>query len=447
MNKWVRITANIGMVVVVLLVVPFFIPMQSYINQAEAIASQKLGVPVKIKSLHLAFFPTPRINAGGIVIGKDNELSIETVSVVPAIFSLLSDVKVISQVRVIQPVVKKSALDILAAYSSQNSGSAAPSPVSVRHIVLNGAKLEWPGLTLPEIDADITLVEANKSQGAQIETTDGKIKLNLTTKGIQQQITLIADKWTVPVGLPLLIDKLQMDMTLNGSKLLINKINADLYQGKIDGNAQLDWAKGWRASGKINVAKLDISKPTSMVSKSTRVTGSLSGNGDFSAIAKEPAQLTDRIGADFHFKVDHGVIYGLDLVKAASLFLKSGQKGGDTEFEELSGLLHIAGRQYELRDLKVVSGLIAADGGLKILPSKQLDGVVNVEIKNSVSLAAIPLQISGTLDNPVVLPTKAAMAGAVAGTAVLGPGVGTSLGVKAGSAVDKIKGLFGGDKK
>jgi hypothetical protein len=95
----------------------------------------------------------------------------------------------------------------------------------------------------------------------------------------------------------------------------------------------------------------------------------------------------------------------------------------------------------------VSSGLIAADGGVKILPSKQLDGVVNVEIKHSVSLAAIPLQVSGTLDNPVVFPTKAAMAGAVAGTAVLGPGVGTSLGVKAGSAMDKIKGLFGGDSK
>ncbi len=40
----------------------------------------------------------------------------------------------------------------------------------------------------------------------------------------------------------------------------------------------------------------------------------------------------------------------------------------------------------------------------------------------------------------------AAIAGAVAGTAVLGPGVGTSLGVKAGSAVSKIKDLFGSNK-
>jgi len=58
---------------------------------------------------------------------------------------------------------------------------------------------------------------------------------------------------------------------------------------------------------------------------------------------------------------------------------------------------------------------------------------------------AIPVEVSGTVASPLVYPSKAAIAGAVAGTTLLGPGVGTSLGIKAGGAVDKIKGLFGGD--
>ncbi|HAJ72183.1 MAG TPA: AsmA family protein, partial [Methylophilaceae bacterium] len=56
-----------------------------------------------------------------------------------------------------------------------------------------------------------------------------------------------------------------------------------------------------------------------------------------------------------------------------------------------------------------------------------------------------PLNVSGTLDHPVVLPSNAALAGAAVGTAVLGPGVGTSLGIKASKGLDKLKGLFGGD--
>ncbi len=61
-------------------------------------------------------------------------------------------------------------------------------------------------------------------------------------------------------------------------------------------------------------------------------------------------------------------------------------------------------------------------------------------------LTEIPLIVSGTVNQPVVYPSKAAIAGAIAGTAVLGPGVGTSVGIKAAGALDKVKGLFGDEK-
>jgi hypothetical protein len=79
---------------------------------------------------------------------------------------------------------------------------------------------------------------------------------------------------------------------------------------------------------------------------------------------------------------------------------------------------------------------------VKIKPNKALDGDITVDVKNSMGLAEIPLEVSGTVSDPVVLPNTAAVAGAIAGTAVLGP-AGTGLGMKAGSAMDKLKGLFG----
>ena len=57
------------------------------------------------------------------------------------------------------------------------------------------------------------------------------------------------------------------------------------------------------------------------------------------------------------------------------------------------------------------------------------------------------MQISGTLDDPVVMPTKAAMAGAAAGAVVGGP-IGAGLGIKAAEGVESLrKGLFGGDEE
>ncbi|HLD09485.1 MAG TPA: AsmA-like C-terminal region-containing protein, partial [Methylophilaceae bacterium] len=268
----------------------------------------------------------------------------------------------------------------------------------------------------------------------------------LIPKDDQQLITLVADKWTLPAGPPLLIDRLRMDMVLTEGKLDIHKIDADLYGGKLSGDAKLTWGKVYKVTGKLNVDNLAVREPASIMSKSTRVSGQLFGNGNFNATSKEAGQLADGLHADIKFKVVDGVLYGFDLAKAPAMLLSRGQMGGETKFDEFSGLLGVAGKQYQFHNLKIHSGLMAAKGAVKISPDKTLDGVVEVEVKNSMNLTGIPLQVSGTLDKPMVFPTKAAIAGAVAGTAILGPGVGTSMGIKAGSTVDKIKGLFGGDK-
>ncbi|MNC99072.1 hypothetical protein D3C83_172330 [compost metagenome] len=70
-----------------------------------------------------------------------------------------------------------------------------------------------------------------------------------------------------------------------------------------------------------------------------------------------------------------------------------------------------------------------------------MSGRINAQVKIAqVAAAEVPLNVSGTVDSPVVVPTGAAVAGAAAGTAILGPGVGTSVGVKIGNWAD---GLFG----
>ncbi|HEY8085593.1 MAG TPA: AsmA family protein, partial [Methylophilaceae bacterium] len=83
-----------------------------------------------------------------------------------------------------------------------------------------------------------------------------------------------------------------------------------------------------------------------------------------------------------------------------------------------------------------------ANGNLQISPAKQLDGRLNVTIKKSADIVTIPLNVTGTLDDPTILPNKSALAGAAIGTAIAGP-LGTGIGVKAGSAISN---LFGGKK-
>lgn len=434
-----------AVVIGLLFVLPFLIPMQAYLHEAEKIASQKLGAPVTIDSAHLYFLPSPRVVASGIAVGEHHELKVESLVIIPTIGSLLSATKIID-LTISKPVVNKAALEIVSALTAKNTESGEAAAVNIRHIEVDELQLVWPDVKFPVTNVEVMLTDANKLQSALIETIDGKLKADVTPEGDGHLIVASADKWTLPAGLPLLIDKAKVEMHLKGSRLEMPNIDVALYQGKLTGNAALSWEKSWRANGKLKVESLSVKEPTSMVSKSTYLSGHLFGNGNFSASAKEAGQLMDRLRVDFRFNVKKGVLHGVDLVKAASLLLKQGQRGGETEFEEFSGLLNVSGKQYHLRELKISSGLLAANGQIKISSKKELNGTVEVEVKRSVSLAAIPLEVSGTVSNPVVLPSKAALAGAVAGTAVLGPGVGTGLGVKAGGALDKLKGLFGDEK-
>ena len=320
------------------------------------------------------------------------------------------------------------------------------SSVIIHHITIDAAQFDWPDTKIPVINIEANMAADNHLDYAILETVDKKLRAEIAPKEAKYLIQINAKNWTLPVGLPLQIDSAKLEGDLNDNKLTFSSIDTALYGGKLTGDAVLNWGKDWRANGKLKVDHLSVKEPSSMVSKSVYLSGNLFGNGNFSANAKNAGQLADNLRADFRFKVNGGVLHGLDLVKAASLLIKQGQRGGETEFNEFSGLLNVSGKQYHLRDMKISSGLLAATGQVKIKPNKTLDGAVQVEVKRSVSLAAIPLEVSGTLSNPVVLPSKAALAGAIAGTAILGPGVGTSLGIKAGSAVDKIKGLFGSKK-
>lgn len=424
-----------------LLLAPLLVPMESYLRQLEEVATDKLGAPVRIKALHLAVLPSPRINIREIAIGKDVEIQVAQVAAILDVTTMFKSVRVISRLDIGHPVIKKSAIDLLTPLLAQKSDGGSPQ-VAIRRIVVHDAQLEWPGMMLPSFDADIAMSDDFKMQEASIRSTDGKVTVDATPKGEGYVASINAREWTLPAGMPVRLDALQADMVYTGQTLNVPSIAATLYGGKLDASAHLDWKKNWQLGGKFKTDAIELKDASQLLTRSISVSGQISGSGSFSSTAKEPEKLADKLRLDYIFNVKKGVLHGMDLAKAASLFVKQREQGGQTEFDQLSGKLHTVGKQIELHDMKVASGLLEASGQVKITPAKVLDGLVDVELKKGLAMVTVPLKVSGTVDAPEVMPTKAAIAGAAAGTAMLGP-MGTSIGMKAGSALDK---LFGGKK-
>lgn len=440
--KFKKTFLAIFVVFVVLAVVPFLMPMGAYVARIEQAASQKLGVPVKIESLHFAVLPTPRANISGLVVGNNEDIRVADVAAVLDVTTLLNDVRVISKLDIDEPVLKESAIALLGTIAAQQGESTGPAPVELRRIVVDDARIDMKGMNLPAMDADIDLAAGGKLGKAMLTSSEGNLTIDLTPKDAGYAAAIKAEKWTPPVGPKLVFDTLTANLEYAGSTLKFPQVEAVLYRGSLTASGSLDWTKNWHLSGNFKTNGIELGDATKLFTRAVKVTGRITGDGKFSSSANEPGKLADAIALDYKFSVNDGVLYGMDLVKAASLLIRQGTTGGETHFDELSGTLYTRGKQIEVRPVHLVSGLLTADGHVKVMPDKSLKGRIDADIKKGVSLVTVPLAISGTMDSPRVLPTKAALAGGAAGTVLMGP-LGTGLGVKAGSALDK---LFGGDE-
>lgn len=429
-----------------LLVLPFLIPTEKYLAEFEREATALLGVPVNIENAHIYFIPSPRLSVEGITIGQSQDITVQSVTVIPSLWSLFSSSRTFA-LNVHQPIIKDSAMPFVSKLMASKSNTSTHSSIEVSQVDIDGLKLIWPSVKLPMFDLQVVLSKGMQLSTAEAKSEDGQLEMNIQPNEAGYSIVVNMDDWLMPLSHPWRVNQGRVDMALVNQTLDVSNMTLQMYGGTINGHGKLDWQKNWQLNGKIEIKDLSLATPTKMMNPNTYLGGSLVSNGQFSANAKNVDQLLDQLRAEFAFTVNQGVLYGLDLVKVASLLVKQSAKGGQTQFDTFTGKLAVSGKRYHLKRMQVSSGLISAKGDVQINEQDKLDGAGEVEIKRSVGLVSVPLIVAGTLDKPLVYPSKAALAGAAVGTAILGPGLGTSLGSKAGSAVSGLKDLFGGGEK
>src|SRR5688500_13767954 len=123
-----KLLIGVAVVVGLLFILPFLVPMQTYLQQAEVIASEKLGVPVVISSGNLFLIPSPRVALNDIAVGEHQELKVEKLVVIPTISSLFSTYKTID-LKISKPVINKAALEIVPALTAKKSDNSEPTSI------------------------------------------------------------------------------------------------------------------------------------------------------------------------------------------------------------------------------------------------------------------------------------------------------------------------------
>jgi hypothetical protein len=225
--------------------------------------------------------------------------------------------------------------------------------------------------------------------------------------------------------------------TLNNADF--SQISARLYGGTVNGRATAAWQKGLQIKGNFDIKQVELKSLVPLLSPGTNMSGRFNAKPVLSVSAGDASQLMNALHLETPFDVQNGILHGVDIQQAATSLIKQGGTGGETRFEQLSGHLVRDRSAHQFTQLKISSGVLAADGNVNISAKQELSGRVNTQIKAVGTSANVPLNVAGTVHSPLLYPTGGTMAGAAIGSVLL-PGVGTGLGVKAGQAIESLFG-------
>ena len=444
--KWLKWGGlALGAIVLILAVIPFFVSLNDYIPRIESEAAARIKEPVKIGGLRAGGLPLPHVTITGITVGKTSDIQVGRVMVTPDLLSLLGATKVIRSIDIEKLVVTEKAIDKLAALTQSGAkpGAAAEPPaVRVETIRLGGAVVKLEKASFGPFDARLSLDGGGNLESALLTTGDGKLKARVTLEGGRYLIDASARDWRLPVGAAILFDELTVRGVATRQDASFSEVRAKLYGGTVAGNVHLAWRKGMQLKGAAEVSQVEIDSLLQAFDKPKSMSGRLNAKPEFLADAPNAGQLVDTLRLETPFDIQNGVLHGVDISKAAvSLINKEAGKGGETRFDKLSGHLAMDQGTRRLTQLNIASGSLSADGHVTISPNDALSGRINAKVKAvTVATGAVPLNVAGTLDAPWLYPTGGTVAGAAAGTAVLGPGIGTAVGARVGQWTE---GLFG----
>lgn len=379
--------------------------------QVEARASVALGVSVTIGGLGLSLLPTPGVSASGVVLGTRKPLVLGEVVVRPAWLALLGGRLALDTLTVRDALISQSAVEQLreaverasrAAPSPRAAdGDATPPPPLPRHVALRGLQWQAQAGWSSTIDVDAWL-DGMLPRELSLNVTEGR------WAGARAALLPADGQW---------------------------RVNVDIGGGRMEGPLRLGRSgRALQLSGELKTAGVQVAAltaPQRLLSGRLEALTTLSAQVD----ATQPQALPDALRTQTRFTVRQAVLHGLDLGRAVRTVGVS--RGGQTDFDTITGQVTTRGRAVSLRDVHAGSALLSAKADVDISADQRLSGRVAVDVAGGV--AGVPLALAGTLDSPEISLTRGGLIGAAVGTAVM-PGVGTGLGARLG---DRIGNLFG----
>jgi len=440
-NKGLRTVVGLFLIVIVLLsMLPLFISLDRFRPEIEVLLSEAIEQPVQIGRLSMQLIPFPRLSAHNVLVGAASQpsLQIQRLDAYPRLHALLDREVDIRHIRGHQVVVGVDFINRMIDLAAAAPSEAEPSVVlKIAKITVSEVIVRQGITTFGPYAGQVKLTDTLDLLTAAVVREDNVARLEVLPVAEGFSFSLQAKAWQLPIAPNWLFDSLTGHALLKQNQLSVSSLQAKMYQGELQGKAELSWQKDWQIKGSIETSQLSIEPFLKPLLDKPVVSGRLTGNGSYVLQATKASELGEQPTVNAELKLLDGVIYNADLEKATNI-LSGDVKGGQTPFTQLSTLLSMHEGNITLKNMLLKSKSLDADGALNIDDKQALNGEIEVGVSSTGSLVSMPIKISGSLDEPALRPTDAAIVGGAVGTGLLGPGFGTAVGVKASKVIDGI---------
>ncbi len=411
--------------------------------RVESQAGAAVGVPVTLGGLSVRLWPQPAVAVSALVIASRPVIRIEEVHLRPDWWALLRGEAAIRSLVVRDARLPQEAVAGLVALAQSKQRKTKPQPAAdntgwaqTARWLPRTTELQRVTLVAPDgqaITLDARLVVDEQAWPERLDAHILEGRLQGARLALRPQANPDDRGATRAWGLQLSV----------GGGTVVGPLRVHA-PGAISESAKpvvADKPDPWRLSGELRTQGVEVSAITA---PSKPLVGTLEADTQLIAEAKSPADWLAALSTQTRFTVRDAKLNGIDLAQAVKTVGLN--RGGQTPLDTLSGLVVTRGQAVQLNQLVAISGALSATGAVAISPARQLSGRVNVSLAAGTlgsSAVGVPLEVGGSLDNPQVTLTRAALIGAAIGTALM-PGVGTGAGAGVGGQLgERLKGLFG----
>ena len=387
------VASLLALLLALIIALPYVWPMQDYVVQIEKKLSAQLQQPVHITHMKAALLPLPKLELQDVSVGGAKELKAASVVLNFDVTTLFAETKAIKTVEINDLELNADSFGPTLSWL-QAAGGDAHYPVA--RMELQRAHIGGEGLSLPPVNGNADWDAPRHVSNIRLHSEDGKLDVELQPQQSRWQIALHIKESRLPWLPNILLNELGAKGEIGEGTANFTEIDGHLYGGKLAGSALLNWRNGWQMQGRLSIKALELKEALPQFG----LEGEMDSDSNFLLNGATLAQLTNAPQLNGTFIVKKGIISKMDMVETAANHHAT--SGGRTHFDEMSGTLELGNNSQHLRQLKISSGAMSANGFVDAGPGGQLSGQLSVNLRMRPGNA--PLALSGTLIEPVLRP-------------------------------------------